>query len=83
MIVGVIAAIVGGAPFWRVILVAAVLGVMFFGTIAGVMWISGGNRSLNNHGRVVPVRLQKALPYIFGAILVSYLLEYIGLFGKK
>jgi len=83
LVIGVVFVVIGGAPLGRALLFATAIGVMFLGMVAGTMWITGGKRSLNNQGRVVPIRLQKALPYVLGAILLSYLLQLFALIGKK
>ncbi|WP_414665190.1 hypothetical protein [Horticoccus sp. 23ND18S-11] len=73
-------------PFWRVLLLAGLMIALLGGTVAGAIWISGGRRSevpLGPAGARLPVRLLKALPFMFAAFIIIQIVRLIDVLTSK
>ena len=83
---GALALILVGISITRVLLGTVMLSIIMFGAVAGTIWITGGERSTDGVGPAnlrLPVRLRKVLPYIFAAIVFSYLYQLFELVWAK
>jgi hypothetical protein len=83
---GAVALVVVGISVPRVLLATATFGLIMLGAIGGTIWITGGERSPDGVGPAnirLPMRLRKALPYIFAAIICSYLFQLFELIWAK
>ncbi len=86
LVLGAVALVVVGISIQQVVLATATLGVIMLGTVGGTIWITGGKRSPDGVGPEnvrLPIRLRKALPYIFAAVVCSYLFQLFELIWAR
>jgi hypothetical protein len=82
---GAMSIAMGESPL-RTLLSVLGFGLVAAGFVAGYMWLLGGRRSETPAGPTgvrPPVRMMKALPYMFVFIALFYLMKLFEVFGSK
>ena len=85
MLLGALALVMVGIPISRVLLGTAMLGIITLGAVGGALWIAGGKRSPQGVGPAnirLPIRLQKALPFIIAASICYSLFQLFEAIGS-
>jgi len=86
LIGGCAVALYQGTPPWRVLLLAGVMVAICGDAIGAVIWLSRGPRTEVPIGPAQvkpPIRMMKALPYMFGLIALFYLFKFAETFSSR